>query len=843
MVLKWLFNLIGDSDDKKLKALTPLVERINSLEPELKKLSDEALRAKTASFKKSLSEGQTLDDILPEAFAAVREASVRTTGLRHFDVQLLGGIVLHQGKIAEMKTGEGKTLAATLAIYLNALAGKGSHVVTVNDYLAKRDSEWMGPIYQFLGLEVGVIQHWMEPEDRQKAYAADVTYGTNNEFGFDHLRDNMSLSLEQCVQRPLHFAIVDEVDSILVDEARTPLIISGMVEGSLQSYQQADQIAKKLVLSSDFTTDEKTKNAVLSEMGVKKLERLLGIDYLFDIDHMDLAHQIIQSLRARHCFEKNVDYVIKDGEVLIVDEFTGRLMQGRRYSDGLHQAIEAKESVEIRHEAQTLATITFQNYFRLYNKLAGMTGTAKTEEGEFWRIYGLEVLVIPTHKPMVRNNLPDVIYKNKRAKFKAVADEIADWHKKGRPLLVGTISIENSELLAQMLKRRGIAHRVLNAKQHEREAEIISQAGQKGMVTISTNMAGRGTDIVLGDGVVDLGGLHVIGTERHESRRIDNQLRGRAGRQGDPGSSRFYVSLEDDLMRLFGSQRISTMMDRFKIEEDTPIEHRMISNMIERAQKKVEEYHFGIRKQVLEYDDVMNRQRETIYALRRRILGGQDLKTKALEMIEQVANDNVNNFLSDKTHPDEWDYDGLISAVNEIVPVSGIEAIKTEKEKKPIINSLIVTLKQAYDNREAEVGPEQMREIERLVMLRVIDSAWIDQLHNMDNLREGIGLRGMGGRDPLVEYKIEGYTMFQEMMRGVREQIIGMIFKVQLVPSDSELRRGGVEGPKPRVVSYGAPSRETAKPAAVKKVSIGRNDPCPCGSGKKYKKCCLPKEG
>ena len=835
MIFKWLFGLIGESDEKKLKKLGPVVARINQLEAEMQKLSDEELRAKTGAFKKRLVEGESLDDILPEAFAAVREASVRTTGLRHFDVQLLGGIILHQGKIAEMKTGEGKTLVATLPIYLNALEGKGSHVVTVNDYLAKRDSEWMGPIYQALGLTVGVIQHWMEPEDRKTAYAADVTYGTNNEFGFDYLRDNMSFTIDHCVQRELHYAIVDEVDSILIDEARTPLIISGMVEDSVQGYLRADQIARKLVKGSDFATDEKTKNSVLTEMGVKKIERVLGIDYLYDVMHMDTAHQIQQSLRALHNFEKNVDYVVKDGEVIIVDEFTGRLMTGRRYSEGLHQAIEAKEGVEIRHESQTLATITFQNYFRLYNRLAGMTGTAKTEEAELWKIYGLEVLVVPTNRPLIRTNFPDVVYKNKRAKFKAVVDEIADWHKKKRPLLVGTISIENSELLSQMLRRRGIPHHVLNAKQHEKEAEIVAKAGQPGMVTISTNMAGRGTDIVLGEGVVELSGLHVIGTERHESRRIDNQLRGRSGRQGDPGSSRFYVSLEDDLMRLFGSQRISGMMERLGIEEDTPIEHRLITNAIERAQKKVEEYHFGIRKQVLEYDDVMNRQRETVYGLRRRILEGKDLKEKIFEMMEQAVGDEVDNFLSEKIHPDEWDYDGLVKSVNEIIPILGLEQIKEIKDRQEIKNSLLNILEEAYGSREKEVGEEGMRELERLVMLRVIDTAWIEQLHNMDSLREGIGLRGVGGRDPLVEYKIEGYSMFQDMMRGVREEIIGMIFKVQLAQR--------IEAqPKQRVVSYGAPEKASAPAAPRKTVKVGRNDPCPCGSGKKYKKCCLPRE-
>lgn len=796
-MLDRLLNLFVETDSKKLAKLQPIVARINSLEPELKKLSDEELKGKTEEFRRRLSEGAVLDDLLPEAFAAVREASVRTIGLRHFDVQILGGIVLHQGKIAEMKTGEGKTLVATLPIYLNALTGKGAHVVTVNDYLAKRDSDWMGPVYRALGLSVGAIQHWMEPPERAAAYSADVTYGTNNEFGFDHLRDNMAFSLDQLVQRPLNYAIVDEVDSILIDEARTPLIISGMVEQSVAGYTQADQLAKRLVRTGDFTIDEKTKNVVLTEMGTKKLERMLGIEYLFDISHMDLAHQIIQSLRAIHAFRKNVDYVIKDGEIIIVDEFTGRLMQGRRYSEGLHQAIEAKEGVEVMNESQTLATITFQNYFRLYKKLSGMTGTAKTEEAEFWKIYKLEVMEVPTHHKMVRTDLADIIYKNKRAKFKAVVDEIADWHKKGRPLLVGTISIENSELLSSMLRRRGIPHHVLNAKQHDKEAEIIAQAGQHGQVTISTNMAGRGTDIVLGEGVVALGGLHVIGTERHESRRIDNQLRGRAGRQGDPGSTRFYVSLEDDLMRMFGSQRISGMMERLGIEEDTPIEHGLISRAIANAQKKVEEYHFGIRKQVLEYDDVMNKQRETIYDLRRRTLEGQDLKVKVEEMIEQLA------------------------------------AERPEEERAAYLENI----KKDYAQKEAEVGSENMREIERQVMLRVLDSAWIDQLHNMDMLKEGIGLRGWGGKDPLVEYKMEGYGMFQAMMSGFREEVLEMIFKVQLTGEPVEQK------PKVRQVSYGPPERSSAPATVHAAPRAGRNDPCPCGSGKKYKKCCLLKEG
>jgi preprotein translocase subunit SecA len=831
-MLQWLIKLIGATDERKIESFKPLVNRINELEPEMKSLSDEELRDRTRQFKARLAEGKTLEDILPEAFAAVREASCRTTGLRHFDVQLMGGVILNAGKISEMKTGEGKTLVATLPIYLNALEGHGSHVVTVNDYLAKRDSEWMGPIYRALGLEVGVIQHSMEPPERRVAYAADVTYGTNNEFGFDYLRDNMAISLGDCVQRELHYAIVDEVDSILIDEARTPLIISGMVEDTVANFLRANDVVRRLSKATDFTTDEKTKNAVLTEHGIKKTEKFLNIDYLFDIAHIDLAHQIIQSLRAWHLFDKNVDYVVKEGEVLIVDEFTGRLMFGRRYSEGLHQAIEAKEGVEVQQESQTLATITFQNYFRLYKKLAGMTGTAKTEEAEFWKIYGLEVLLVPTHKPMVRTDHSDMIYKNKRAKFRAVVNEIEDWYKKQRPVLVGTISIENSELLSETLQRRGIPHHVLNAKHHEKEAEIVAKAGQAGMVTISTNMAGRGTDIVLGEGVVGMGGLHIIGTERHESRRIDNQLRGRAGRQGDPGSSRFYVSLEDDLMRLFGSQRVSNMMDRLGIEEDIPIEHALITRAIENAQKKVEQYHFGIRKQVLEFDDVMNKQRETIYGLRRRILEGRELKQKIFEMMEQATGEWIDSFLPPKIHPEEWDWEGLFQAVNEVIPVLGLEQLKEGKKREEIGVELLEILKRAYADREQAIGSEAMREVERLVMLRIIDSAWIEQLHNMDVLQEGIGLRGYGGRDPLIEYKIEGYGMFQEMMRGVREQILGMILKVEL--------RGEEEmAPKPRVVSYGSPEG-AARPAPTRVVvKVGRNDPCPCGSGKKYKKCCL----
>jgi len=830
MVFKWLINLIIDTDEKKLSKIQPVISTINSLEGTMKSLSDEQLRAKTSEFKQRISRGESLDSILPEAFAAVREASVRTIGLRHFDVQLVGGVVLHQGKISEMKTGEGKTLVATLPVYLNALAGKGVHIVTVNDYLAKRDSEWMGPIYKFLGLEVGLIQHDMDYAQRKSAYSADITYGTNNEFGFDYLRDNMSVMLEQCVQRDLYYAIVDEVDSILIDEARTPLIISGMVEESVEGYYKGNEIAKKLSKTADFTVDEKTKNAVLTDVGIKKAEKLLGVESLFDIANMEIAHQVLQSLKAWHLYKRDIDYVLKDGEVIIVDEFTGRLMIGRRYSDGLHQAIEAKENVKIQEESQTLATITFQNYFRMYKKIAGMTGTAKTEEGEFWKIYRLEVLEIPTHKKMIRKDMNDIIYKTQKEKYKNAADEIVALYKEGRPVLVGTISIENSELLSEILKRRGIPHNVLNAKHHEMEAEIVAKAGQKSAVTIATNMAGRGTDIVLGEGIAKQGGLHIIGTERHESRRIDNQLRGRSGRQGDPGSSRFYVALEDDLMKLFGSDRISGAMERMGMEENTPIEHTLISRAIENAQKKVEQYHFNIRKQVLEYDDVMNKQRESIYGLRHRILEGRDLKQKAFEMIDQLVKTYMDTFIPEKSA--DWDMEGLKKAISELLPVD-LGNLAEYKERPSIKSALEKLLKDAYEAKEKFVGGEAMREIEKLVMLKEIDAKWIEHLHNMDVLREGIGLRAWGQRDPLIEYKIEGYKMFQEMMDAARQEIISMIYKVQVIKEGEEelLQRK-------RNVTYGEPTRVSRSSSLRKTEKVGRNDPCPCGSGKKYKKCC-----
>ena len=814
MALKWLLNLISESDEHKLRKTNSIVQEINSFEPAMKALSDEALRAKTDEFKQRLSKGEKLDDLLPEAFAAVREASVRTIGLRHFDVQLIGGIVLHQGKISEMKTGEGKTLVATLPVYLNALEGKGVHIVTVNDYLARRDSEWMGPIYKFLGLTVGLIQNDMDFAQRKEAYGADITYGTNNELGFDYLRDNMSVHIDQCVQRELHYGIVDEVDSILIDEARTPLIISGMVEDSVEGYYKANEIAKKLS-NLDYTLDEKTKNAILTDIGIKKAEKLLNVESLFDVANMEIAHQILQSLKAWHLYKRDTDYVVKDGEVLIVDEFTGRLMIGRRYSDGLHQAIEAKENVNIQEESQTLATITFQNFFRMYKKIAGMTGTAKTEEGEFWKIYGLEVLEIPTHKTMIRQDFNDVIYKTKKEKFTCVCNEIQSLYKEGMPVLVGTVSIEHSELISDILKRRGIPHNVLNAKHHEREAEIIAKAGQRAAVTIATNMAGRGTDIVLGEGVAKAGGLRIIGTERHESRRIDNQLRGRSGRQGDPGSSRFYVALEDELMKLFGSDRIAGVMERLGMEENTPIEHPLITRAIENAQKKVEAYHFSIRKQVLEYDDVMNKQRELIYGLRRRILEGRDLKQKAFEMIDQLAGGYINTFIPEKSS--NWDVDGLKKALSEILSteVTGIEA---HDDRNVLKEAVIDMLKKAYEAKEASVGGEAMREIEKLVMLKEIDTKWIEHLHDMDFLRDGIGLRAWGQRDPLIEYKIEGYKMFQDMMDAARQEIIGMIYKVQVVKAGEEEQLL-----KKRNVTYGEPTK-VSRPFSSAKDRQGREE-------------------
>jgi preprotein translocase subunit SecA len=802
-----IFKKLFSSDDRELKRLSNYVEKINSLESEIEKLSNDELKNKTDEFLKRIENGESLEDILYEAFAVVRETSKRTIGLRHFDVQLMGGVVLHEGKIAEMKTGEGKTLVATLPIYLNSLLGRGVHLVTVNDYLAKRDALWMGPIYKFLGRTVGVIQHessflvdWDDPNkfsvklvpcSRKDAYLADITYGTNNEFGFDYLRDNMAISLDQIVQRELFYAIVDEVDSILIDEARTPLIISGPSEKSTQIYYRAAQIAKQLKIDEDFTADEKEKNVTLTESGVKKVEKFFGVENLYSSDNVDLVSHVIQALRALVHFKKDVDYIVKDGEVIIVDEFTGRLMFGRRYSDGLHQAIEAKEGLKVKEESQTLATITFQNYFRMYKKLAGMTGTAKTEEDEFVEIYGLPVVVIPTNKPMIRIDYPDVVYRTEKIKFKKIIEEIKECYKIGRPVLVGTRSIEKSEILSSMLKRERIPHQVLNAKYHEKEAEIIKHAGEKGMVTIATNMAGRGVDIVLGEGVKELGGLHIIGTERHESRRIDNQLRGRAGRQGDPGSSRFYLSLEDEILRIFGGDMIKKLMDFFKMD-DTPLEHPLLTKTIENAQKRVEAYHFEIRKHLLEYDNVLNKQREVIYRERRRILEKANLREDVLKFLEENINEICEIYLS-KTL-EEKDYDGLSKAFldltqilippDELVKVreSDVKKVLFEIAQKRYIdkeNSLRELAKNVEEIRNS-FGEDPLREIERYILLRIIDNKWKDHLYNMDHLKEGIGLRAYGQEEPLIAYQLEGFELFQSMMKSIREDWIKFLYRAEI---------------------------------------------------------------
>ncbi|HHY59720.1 MAG TPA: preprotein translocase subunit SecA, partial [Clostridia bacterium] len=748
----------------------------------------------------------------------------------HFDVQLMGGIVLHQGRIAEMKTGEGKTLVATLPAYLNALPGKGVHIVTVNDYLARRDSEWMGQIYRFLGMEVGLIVHGLSAAERKQAYAADVTYGTNNEFGFDYLRDNMALSLEQVVQRELNYAIVDEVDSILIDEARTPLIISGQADKPTHLYYTMARIVPKLKAGEDYTVDEKARVVTLTEQGIARVEKMLGVENLYDDANTELSHHVNNALKAHVLMKRDRDYVVKDGQVIIVDEFTGRLMYGRRYSEGLHQAIEAKEGVKIERESQTLATITFQNYFRMYKKLAGMTGTAKTEEEEFIKIYGMDVVVIPTNKPMIRIDYPDVVYRTEKGKFEAVIKEIEECYRIGRPVLVGTVSIEKSEMLSEALKKRGIPHQVLNAKYHELEAEIIAKAGQKGQVTIATNMAGRGTDIVLGEGVKELGGLHVIGTERHEARRIDNQLRGRAGRQGDPGSSRFYISLEDDLMRLFGSDNIAGLMDKLGMDDTTPIDHPLISKSIESAQKKVEARNFEIRKHVLQYDDVMNQQREVIYAQRRRVLEGENLKDSVLDMIDTVIDRTIDRFSVESEYPEEWDLPALLQyAEQTFLPGHNLtpeDLVKMEKEE--IRELFHQKARELYEAREQEIGAATMRQLERMIILRVVDAKWMDHIDAMDQLRQGIGLRAYGQRDPLVEYRYEGYEMFNAMIADIQEDVTRLIFRVRVV----EQRTG------PTNLVENKYAEEGAKQPIRKKQEVGRNDPCPCGSGKKYKKCC-----
>ncbi|HHV93551.1 MAG TPA: preprotein translocase subunit SecA [Firmicutes bacterium] len=832
-----LLRKLFDTNAKELKRLQGHVEIINGLEPEIQALSDAELQAKTGEFKERLARGAALNDILPEAFAVVREAARRTIGMRHFDVQLMGGIVLHEGRIAEMKTGEGKTLVATLPAYLNALTGKGVHIVTVNDYLARRDAEWMGEIYRFLGLTVGVIVHGLDFDERRRAYNADITYGTNNEFGFDYLRDNMVLYPEQMVQRELHYAIVDEVDSILIDEARTPLIISGPSEDAPEEYYRFARLVPQLKRDVHYTVDEKARTVALTEAGVARVEELLGIDNLFDDRHFQLNHYVIQALKAATLFKRDRDYIVKDGQVIIVDEFTGRLMFGRRYSDGLHQAIEAKEGVKIERESQTLATITFQNYFRMYEKLAGMTGTAKTEEEEFLKIYGMDVVVIPTHKPMIRIDYPDAVYRTEKAKFDAVVEEICRLHAQGRPVLVGTISIEKSEMLSRMLQQRGIPHSVLNAKYHEKEAEIIKQAGQKGAVTIATNMAGRGTDIVLGEGVAALGGLHIIGTERHESRRIDNQLRGRAGRQGDPGSSRFYVSLEDDLMRLFGSERVSAIMDRLGWDENEAIEHPQISKAIENAQKRLEAYHFDIRKQVLEYDNVINQQRETIYSQRRKVLERGDLRDNILDMLRRQVDFALELYADEKLPQEDWDLAGLSQRMSELtnqaVKVSPEEL--TGKTREELRQLLVTQVLAAYEEREQLIGKEQMRELERLILLRVMDSKWMEHLRSMDDLREGIGLRAYGQRDPLMEYKFEAYEMFQAMLQEMQHDVIQLLFRVRLVTEEQSRQQDRL---RQAVTNRNGDGAAQKRVPVRRERKVGRNEPCPCGSGKKYKRCC-----
>jgi len=825
-------KILGDSNEKEVRKLQKTVDKINALEPTMEKLSDDELRGKTAEFKERLSRGQTLDDILPEAFAVVREAAKRTLNMRPFDVQVMGGIVLHQGRIAEMKTGEGKTLVATMPVYLNALTGQGVHVVTVNDYLAKRDSEWMGKIYNFLGLEVGLIVHGLDYQERKKAYNADITYGTNNEFGFDYLRDNMVLYKEHMVQRPLNYAIIDEVDSILIDEARTPLIISGQAEESTDIYYKFARFVPRLILNEDYTVDEKAHSVIPTEKGIKKCEQFLGIDNLYDEENIELLHHFQQALKAHALMKRDRDYVVKDGQIIIVDEFTGRLMFGRRYSDGLHQAIEAKEGVKVENESKTLATITFQNYFRMYKKLAGMTGTAATEEDEFRSIYGLDVVVIPTNKPMIRVDYPDVIYKTEKAKFNAVVKEIEDCYRRGQPVLVGTVSIEKSELLSSMLKRKGIPHQVLNAKYHEKEAEIVARAGQKGAVTIATYMAGPGTDIVLGEGVAELGGLHIIGTERHEARRIDNQLRGRAGRQGDPGSSRFYISLEDDLMRLFGGDNIKSIMDKLGMDEDQPIEHPIITKSIENAQKKVEARNFDIRKHVLQYDDVMNTQREVIYSHRRRVLENDNLKDSIMDMISEIIDRLLDIYASKEIHSEEWDIKGLAEYLMDIFQIKfDLDKEKTALSRDALRQELVSKAQAAYEKKEEELGSETMRELERFVLLKTVDQKWMDHIDAMDQLREGIGLRAYGQRDPVIEYKFEGYEMFQDMIRSIQEDTVRYLFRVQVK-----------KAPERRQKTYNmtySHNDGAEKPQPVRnQKKVGRNDPCPCGSGKKYKKCC-----
>lgn len=930
-MIEYLIKLFGDPNEKKLKQLQPTVDYINSLEPEISKLTDEELRAKTDEFRNTLSqrktstdpkrdrelEGDALESLLPEAFAVVREAGKRTLNMRHFDVQLMGGIILHRGQIAEMRTGEGKTLVATMPAYLNALTGKGVHIVTVNDYLAKRDSEWMGRIYKFLGLDVGVILsggNKLDFEEKKQAYAADITYGTNNEFGFDYLRDNMAGSLEQCIQKSYNYAIIDEVDSILIDEARTPLIISGRLEKSAETYKTMAKVAPKLTKDVDYEVEEKNKNVILHEPGIDKAHELLGVKDIFDPSAM-LAHYLLNALKAKELFHKDTDYVIKDGEIVIVDEFTGRLMEGRRWSDGLHQAVEAKEGVKIQDESQTLASITFQNLFRIYPKLAGMTGTAMTEEAEFGKIYNLEVTSIPTNKKDVRKDLSDVIYKTEIQKYKSVVEEIEEEHEKGRPILVGTISIEKSELLSKMLTKKGLKHNVLNAKHHEKEANIIAQAGRYGAITIATNMAGRGTDIILGGNpeflakemlsginkeqmaleeyeerknealekayeitreehkkVVEAGGLYVIGTERHESRRIDNQLRGRAARQGDPGSTRFFLSLEDNLMRIFGGEKLYNMMEMLRIEEDTAIEAPMVTRSIASAQKRVETYHFDIRKQVLQFDDVMNQQRELFYAQRRKVLEGDNVYQDILYMIEKEVERMLSSYINPEMRPAEYieeDLEAMIRTIHSVFPqltdkigVQDIANLKYEdihekiknlaikaynEHEKAIVDLHNDVVKDMYHQGEVKIqNPGDtdniMRSLERDTLLRIIDSKWIDHLHNNDMLREGIGLRAYGQRDPLIEYKREAFDMFNNMMHEIQRETVAHLFRtkfeVQVINmGDEEFESIDTDLAK-AAENFVPPSEEDNHIPVKKGEKVGRNDPCPCGSGTKFKKCC-----
>ena len=781
-MLGFIQKLLGNKNAKEIKRIRSIVEEINGLEPELLSLSDTSLRAKTEEFKSRLANGETLDDILPEAFAVVREASKRVLGMRHFDVQMIGGIVLHRGNIAEMRTGEGKTLVATLPVYLNALSGKGVHVVTVNDYLAKRDSEWMGRLYNFLGLSTGLIVAGLDYDQRKQSYGADITYGTNNEFGFDYLRDNMVVHADQMVQRPLNYAIVDEVDSILIDEARTPLIISGPGERSTERYYELAKVVPHLVKDEDYTIDEKQKTIAPTEEGIAKVEKMLHIENLYDSSNLELNHLLSASLRAYAMMERDKDYVVKDGEVVIVDEFTGRLMFGRRYSDGLHQAIEAKEGLRVERESQTLASITFQNYFRMYEKLSGMTGTAKTEEQEFNNIYGLEVYEIPPNKVLARVDMPDLIFKTKDAKYRAVVRDVVERHKTGQPILVGTTSITQSEMLSDMLTKAGVPHNVLNAKHHEQEAEIVANAGQRGMVTIATNMAGRGTDISLGEGVAELGGLHILGTERHESRRIDNQLRGRSGRQGDNGSSQFFLSLEDDLMRIFGADNIAGMMDKLGMEEDEPIEHSLITKSIERAQKKVENHNFNIRKYILEYDDVMNQQREVLYGQRRLILNNQSLRETILHMVDNLIINSMNQYADEKLYPEEWNYEGLLKHLEIYFLEPGMLTVEQMEEygRAELQDHLIDIAHKEYEKRESLFGEANMRELEKAIMLKVVDSKWMEHLDAMDMLKEGIGLRAYGQKNPLVEYKFEAYDMFENMKEAITDETIMYLYRIQI---------------------------------------------------------------